>query len=126
MTPDISVIIPLYNARDLVGYTVDSLLNQTKKELEILLVDDCSTDGSAEYVEQRYAGDDRVRVIRQPKNGGPGVARNTGIEQARGEYIAFCDSDDQIKPECYEKMFAMARAYDADVVHATGCLVSML
>ena len=84
MTPDISVIIPLYNAKDYVTYTIDSLLGQTKKELEVLLVDDCSTDGSPELVERRYAGDERVRVIRQQKNGGPGVARNTGIEQARG------------------------------------------
>ena len=89
-------------------------------------MDDCSTDGSPELVERRYAGDERVRVIRQAKNGGPGVARNTGIEQARGRYITFCDSDDQIKPECYERMYAVAERYDADVVHASGCLISMM
>ena len=126
MTPDISVIIPLYNARAYICHAIDSLLGQTMRELEILVVDDCSTDGSPELVEGRYGQEERVRLIRQKHNGGPGVARNTGIGLARGRYIAFCDSDDQVMPDCYETMYRVALSHDADVVHASGCIVPMV
>lgn len=121
--PDISVIIPLYNAKDYICYTVDSVLAQTKAEFEVLLIDDCSTDGSAEFVEEHYKSDKRVKVIRQKKNGGPGIARNVGIKLARGKYIAFLDSDDQYLPNYLKELFDCAEEHQADVVHSTGCLM---
>ncbi len=121
--PDISVIIPLYNAKDFICHTVDSALNQTKKEIEIILVDDCSTDGSADFCEEHYKDESRVKVVRQKKNGGPGLARNTGIKLARGKYVAFLDSDDQYLPTYLQELFNCAEEYNADVVHSTGCLM---
>ena len=82
MTPLVSVIVPVYNARQLMLYTVDSLLAQTLRQIEVVLVDDCSTDGSPELLEEHYAGEERVRVIRQQQNCGPGEARNRGILEA--------------------------------------------
>lgn len=117
--PDISVIIPMYNSQEYIRIAVDSVLNQTKKEVEILLVDDCSTDNSAQICEEYYKEEKRVRVIRQKKNAGAGMARNTGIKLARGRYIAFLDSDDQYMPEYLQNMYDCAVKHDADVVHST-------
>ena len=121
--PCISVIMPMYNASRTVTYSVDALLNQTFKDIEILVVDDCSTDNSYLLCQKKYENEPRVVLMKQEKNGGPAAARNRAIEEARGEYITFLDSDDGIVKDGLEKMYETAKAYDADVVHTTGCFL---
>ena len=125
MKADVSVIVPLYNAKHLVKYTVDSLLNQTLENIEVVIIDDCSTDGSLEFCRELYGQDQRVVLLKQAKNAGPGAARNTGIRSASGEYVVFCDSDDEIMPDTYRKMFEIAKKFDADVVQNTQFLYPM-
>ncbi|MDO4680727.1 MAG: glycosyltransferase family 2 protein [Aerococcus sp.] len=105
----ISVIVPVYNTERTLKRTVDSLVNQTYKNLEIILVDDGSTDTSGELCDTFKEQDERIRVIHQA-NGGLSAARNTGIEEAHGDFLAFLDSDDAYAPyileefvTCYEK-----------------------
>ena len=93
MSLHISVVIPMYNARRTIAATVSSCLQQSCPPYEIIVVDDCSTDGSATWVQQQFG--EKVRVIQQPRNAGPAAARNAGWEQATGEYVAFVESDDQ-------------------------------
>ena len=126
MSCDVSVIVPLYNAKELVKFTVDSILNQTLANFEVLLIDDCSTDGSPEFCRELYGHDERVKILQQPKNMGPGAARNRGISEACGKYIAFVDSDDEILPDMFSKMRGIAEKYDADVVHDTKYLIPIL
>lgn len=118
----ISVIMPLYNAKEYVEYCVDSILRQMKGDIEVVIVDDRSTDGSYEYVCEKYKDNGCVQIIRQEKNGGPGAARNKGISLARGEYISFADSDDAVMDGAYEAMYEAAVKNDAEVVHTTGAV----
>jgi teichuronic acid biosynthesis glycosyltransferase TuaG len=93
-TPRVSVITPAYNAERFIGHTLDSVLAQTFGDLEVLVVDDVSKDGTRGIVESYATRDARVRLIRHEQNGGPAEARNTALKAARGRYIAFLDSDD--------------------------------
>lgn len=99
--PFVSVIIPTYNRARLLGRAIQSILNQTYPNFEIIVVDDCSTDKTENVV--RSFRDERIRYIRQEKNTGAVVARNRGIKAAIGEHIAFQDSDDEWLPEKLEK-----------------------
>ncbi len=100
----ISVIVTVYNVEHYLRRCVDSILAQTYEELEIILIDDGSTDRSAQICDEYAAGDCRIKVIHK-KNGGAAEARNTGLETARGEYIGFVDGDDYIFPEMYEVLY---------------------
>jgi teichuronic acid biosynthesis glycosyltransferase TuaG len=97
--PVVSVVTPVYNAEDFLSETIESVLKQTFESFEHLLVDDCSTDSSANIVKEYAKKDSRVKYIKLPENSGAAVARNTGIEHAQGRYIAFIDSDDVWYPE---------------------------
>lgn len=97
----VSVIIPTYNRETTIARAIQSVINQTWPNYEIIVVDDCSTDHTREIVEE--FGDDRIRYIYLEQNGGASRARNTGIRQARCEYVAFLDSDDEWLPEKLEK-----------------------
>ena len=99
--PLISVIIPSYNREHLIGRSIRSVLNQTYKEIEVIVVDDGSTDNTRDVVSSFK--DSRIRYIRHDNNRGGCIARNTGINASRGEYIAFQDSDDEWLPEKMEK-----------------------
>ena len=99
----ISVIVAVYNIEEYLVRCIDSILAQTCQELEILLIDDGSTDGSGKICDTYAKQDRRIRVIHR-KNGGLSAARNIGLEQARGEYIAFVDGDDWLEPRMYESM----------------------
>lgn len=110
----ISVIIPVYNVEQYLCACVDSVLNQTYRNLEIILIDDGSSDGSAQIADRYAETDSRVYVVHQ-KNGGLSVARNAGLQIAGGEYITFVDSDDCISEKYIEKLYALVRKYDADV-----------
>ena len=112
----ISVIIPVYNTEKYLKDCLDSVLAQTLQELEIILINDGSTDSSLEIMEQYCAMyPERIQVYSK-ENGGQATARNMAIPLCRGEYIGFVDSDDYIEPEMYEKMYAKAKESDADYV----------
>lgn len=99
----ISVIVPVYNKKEYLGQCIDSILSQTYQNLEILLVDDGSTDGSGEICDTYVRKDDRIRVIHQ-ENGGPTIAVLTGLQNASGRYCTFIDSDDYVSPEMLKEM----------------------
>jgi len=111
----ISVIIPVYNVEAFLPACLDSILCQTCADLEIIIVDDGSTDASASICDAYAARDARIRVIHQP-NQGLSAARNAGVEAASGEYISFVDSDDFILPDLLEYQLELARRHDADYV----------
>ncbi len=112
----VSVIIPVYNTEQFLADCLESVVNQTLKELEIILVDDGSTDTSLEIIEAyRRKYPERIQVISK-ENGGQASARNMAIPLCHGEYIGFVDSDDYIEPEMYETMYLKAKAEDADYV----------
>ena len=103
----VSVIMPTYNASRYIGASIESILSQTYKNLELLITDDHSTDPEILELLQSYAErDKRVRIFLMPENNGPGYARNNSIKEARGRYIAFCDSDDRWFPEKLAKQVA--------------------
>lgn len=110
-----SIIIPVYNTEDYLSACLDSVLAQTERNIEVILVDDGSTDGSLEIERSYERRDPRVRVIEQP-NLRQGAARNRGIEQARGTYVYLMDSDDLIVPELVETCVALCEADDLDFV----------
>jgi teichuronic acid biosynthesis glycosyltransferase TuaG len=115
--PQVSVIVPAYNAERYLLETLDSLLAQQGVALEVIVVDDRSSDGTREAVMRRAAGDSRLRCISTPANcGGPAGPRNLGVEQARAEWIAFCDADDVWHPQKLAVQLAAARRTGADLV----------
>ena len=123
MTPDISVIIPLYNTEKYIRACVDSVLNQTFENFEVIIVDDCSTDNGFELCKKLYGSNERIVLLQNQKNSGVGITRNNGIKNAHGKYIAFADSDDQMISDNLSKMFETAEKYNADVVHGSGFLI---
>lgn len=93
--PKISIIMPYYNAAQYIEETVDSIIVQTFKDWELIIVDDCSPDpNTSDVLALIQSKDSRIKILRAEKNGGAGVARNIGIDAAEGRYLAFCDSDD--------------------------------
>ena len=104
----ISVIIPLYNKEKTVANTIQTVLGQTFRDFEIVIVDDGSTDGSVGEVEK--IDDPRIRLIRQ-QNAGVSAARNKGVEEARGEYVAFLDADDEWRPDYLATQYALTQKY---------------
>ena len=110
----VSVIVPIYNAEKHLEQCLNSIVSQTLKKIEIILIDDGSTDGSAEIC-KKYLSDSRVTYYHK-ENEGLAAARDDGMLRATGEYIGFVDSDDWIKPEMYEKMYNAAKSNDSDVV----------
>lgn len=101
----VSVIVPVYNAEAFLEECINSVLRQTYPAIELLLINDGSTDGSGEICDRFAVEDSRIRVIHQP-NAGPSVARNTGLQAVTGEYIQFIDSDDTIHPEMIARFMA--------------------
>lgn len=110
----ISVIVPVYNVRPYLERCFNSIVDQSYRNLEIILVDDGSTDGSGELCDELATRDSRVRVIHKA-NGGLGSARNAGIETATGSILSFVDSDDWIKPEMYASMQNSLRQDEAQI-----------
>ena len=110
----ISVIVPVYNTGKYLKTCLNSLVNQTFHDIEIICVNDGSTDKSAEIVQQYH----NIKIINQ-KNQGLSVARNAGIEAATGEYIGFVDSDDWVDLDFFEKLYNSITKYNADIACAT-------
>ena len=114
----ISVIVTVYNTVEYLPRCVDSIRRQTYRNLEIILVDDGSTDTSGAMAEKFALEDKRVRVFHK-ENGGSSSARNLGIEKARGDYIGFVDSDDYIEPEMYERLLSVALSENLPMVQCS-------
>ena len=114
--PKISVIVPIYNSEKFLNKCLDSIVNQTLREIEIILINDGSVDSSYQICE-RYAEYDKRIILINQENKGVSSARNAGIEKASGEYLGFVDSDDYIEAEMYSKLYNSAKRYDADLVN---------
>lgn len=115
MENKVTVVIPVYNTKKYLEKCVDSITGQTFQNIEILLIDDGSTDGSAELCDELGEKDDRIRVIHK-QNGGAATARNLGIDVAKGEYIMFIDSDDWLDTEAIEMLVEHADENNVDVI----------
>ncbi|SEP67450.1 Glycosyl transferase family 2 [Virgibacillus subterraneus] len=115
MNPQISIIVPIYNVEQYLHKCMGSILAQTFKNIEVILVNDGSTDKSSAICDLYENMDNRIEVIHK-KNGGVSSARNKGIEAAKGEFIAFVDPDDVIEPTMYEELWKSAKQLDADIV----------
>jgi glycosyltransferase involved in cell wall biosynthesis len=115
IAPKISVIIPVYNTAPYLRRCLDSVCGQTLRDIEIICVNDGSTDGSADILRECAEKDNRVMLITLPVNGGAAAARNRGMDAARGEYLGFVDSDDWPYPDFYAKLFEAACENNADV-----------
>ena len=113
--PALSIIVPLYNAEKFIDKCMSSILAQTFTDYEVILVNDGSTDRSAEFCRRYQTANDRVIYI-EKENGGAGSARNLGIESARGEYLAFPDVDDWFSPDMYRELYDLAKSGGYDVV----------
>ena len=112
----VSVIIPAYNIEDYIGRCLDSIISQTYKNLEIIVVDDGSRDHTGEILDNYAKKDRRIKVIHK-ENGGVSSARNKGIEVAEGDYIGFIDGDDFIEPEMYKILVDLLEEENADIAH---------
>jgi len=122
--PLVSVIIPLYNAQKYISETIESVINQTYTNWELLVVDDCSTDNSRELVKKFEKQDNRIRLIKLETNfGGPAKPRNIGIDNAIGEYIAFLDADDVWLKNKLEKQLHFLKKYNLDMVHTSAYII---
>ena len=110
----ISVIIPIYNVEKYLDRCMNSILNQTLEDIEIILVDDGSPDNCPQMCDEYAAKDTRIKVVHK-KNQGLGLARNSGLEIATGEFVSFVDSDDYIKLDTYEKVYERIKETDSDI-----------
>lgn len=120
MQPEISIIIPVYNAETHIRRCCETLFGQTETEIEYIFVDDCSPDKSLsivkESLEKYPERTDSVKVVRHAENKGIASARNSGLENATGKYIGFVDADDYLEPDMIEKTLRIAKANDLDIV----------
>ncbi|RFS86061.1 glycosyltransferase [Actinomadura spongiicola] len=116
--PLVSVITPVYNCRDTVATALESAFTQSlpPERIEVIAVDDGSTDGSAELLDELALAHEQLTVLHQANSGGAGAPRNRGLDVATGEFVFFLDADDRLGPEALERMTAMARRNDTDIV----------
>lgn len=117
-TTKVSVVVPIYNVERFLPQCLDSIVSQSHKDLDIILVNDGPTDSSARIADDYAARDGRIRVIHK-KNEGVSTARNAGIEAAKGEYVCFVDGDDYVMPDYVEYMLGMAVKNNASVALTT-------
>ena len=112
---DVSIVLTVYNAESYIEGCLDMITGQTLRDIQIICVDDGSTDNSSQIIEQYAQKDDRIVLIRE-KNAGAGAARNRGMQEATGKYILFLDCDDFYEPEMVEKAFRRAEEEQAEIV----------
>jgi len=125
MTSLISIVIPIFNRADTIGRAIDSCLAQTDPRFEIVLVDDCSTDDLQSEL-QDYADDQRIRLVKHATNQGVSAARNTGVENARGDFIAFLDSDDAWHPAKLERQWYEVSKLEDGKLFLCGTLTEVI
>ena len=114
--PKVSIIVPIYNVEMYIEKCLETLVNQTLKDIEIILVNDGSKDGSAEIAKKYLKKYPEKIVYLEKENGGLSDSRNYGLPYAKGEYIAFLDSDDYVEENMYEEMYELAKKEDSDMV----------
>ncbi|MBO4707169.1 MAG: glycosyltransferase family 2 protein [Elusimicrobiaceae bacterium] len=114
-TPKISIIVPVYNVEQYISECIESLINQTLKDIEIIFVDDCGTDNSLNIVNDFAKRDKRIIILRLKNNSGVSACRNAGIKHAHAPYIMFCDSDDFYSPTMCEEMLNAIENSGADI-----------
>ncbi len=114
--PLVSVVVPVYKVERYIRECVESLVNQTLHDIEIIFVDDASPDASVAIIEESAAGDDRVIILRNSSNMGVGASRNRGLEAARADYVKVIDSDDYLSPTALEDLYRMADERQVDIV----------
>lgn len=112
----VSILLPAYNSGNLIGTAIQSVLRQTQRRFELIVIDDCSTDDTAEVVAEFARGDDRIKLLHTARNVGPAAARNIGFDAACGRWIALLDSDDAYGPERLARLLELAEANAADMV----------
>ena len=112
----VSIIVPAYNIESYIGRCMESILNQSHKKIEILVIDDGSTDGTWNVIKHYAAKDQRI-VAMHKENGGVSSTRRVGLEHAKGEYIGFVDGDDYVEPEMFERLLTNAVEYKAQISH---------
>lgn len=118
----VTIGIPVYNVEKYIRLAMDSALAQTFNDIEFLVIDDCGTDSSIDIVreyQQTHPRGKDIRVVRQPKNGGIGEARNCILEEANGHYLYFMDADDMVEPQTIQLLYEKAIVYQADLVYAS-------
>lgn len=115
-SPKVSVIIPAYNEEKFLRECLDSVINQTLKNIEIICVNDCSTDDTLNIFEEYSQKDDRIKVFSTPKNSGLSAARNLGLDHATGEYVDFLDSDDWLDLNTFKETYDFAKTNDVDLL----------
>lgn len=113
----VSVITPAWNCGKFIDKTIQSIQSQTYQNWEMLITDDCSSDNTTAIIQSYSERDSRIKLFRLEKNGGAGVARNNGIKESSGRYIAFCDSDDVWLPDKLEKQLKLMHEKDAGCVY---------
>ncbi|MGX7091482.1 glycosyltransferase family 2 protein [Hutsoniella sourekii] len=123
MNPSVSIITPVYNAERFIEATIDSVVNQTYSDFEYLLINDCSSDSSRERILKRAETDPRIKLIDLAQNSGAAVARNKGLEMAKGRYIAFIDSDDCWLPNKLTSQLQFMQENDYDFTYTNFALV---
>ena len=123
MTPDVSVIIPIHNAAARIDRTLNALRSQTLRNIELVCVLDCPTDGTDTIVARHAAADQRIVVVRNPKNLGVANSRNAGLDAARGKYVGFCDHDDFCTPDMFRTLLDEARRTNADVASSNAHVI---
>lgn len=113
--PEVSIITPLYNSEKTISETIESVINQTFTDWELILIDDCSSDDTMKIAREWQAKDNRILVIERKWNAGPAVTRNRGIQEARGRYIAFLDADDLWCPQKLTVQIGFMNKYDCAI-----------
>jgi len=119
----VSIITPSYNSEKFISQTIESVLSQTYKNWEMIIVDDCSTDKSREIIEEYTRKDNRIKLIKLDKNRGPAIARNRAIEEAKGRYIAFLDADDLWLPNKLEKQINFMKENNLEFTYSGYMLI---
>lgn len=115
--PKVSVIVPVYNKEKYIGRCIESIQNQSMKDWELILVDDCSTDRSLHIMNDYASRDDRIIVRHQVENHGPMIARHLGDEMAKGDYITYCDADDWLPNSALQNLYEESVTTGADIVN---------
>lgn len=123
--PKVSVIVPCYNVSPYLERCLDSLVQQTLKDIEIICIDDKSTDNTLNILHKYAKQDSRIKIIEQTKNTGVAIARNKGIKQAQGKYIGFVDPDDYVDTDFYEKLYIKSTTTNSDIIKGNVISINM-
>lgn len=113
--PKVTIIIPVYNVEKFLRQSLDSVVCQSLKDIEIICVDDCSTDNSLEILKEYASKDNRIKIIEKKVNQGQGVARNEALNLATGDYVGYIDPDDWVEPDMFEALYNKASEFDTDI-----------